>query len=349
MWWRVLRENQFAVAPTYWHRGALVTLTSILNSCGRWRENRRYAQEIEETEIKSPIFILGHWRSGTTHLHNLLTQDTERFAYPNTYQVVNPYTFLTTENINTKLFAGLVPKTRLMDNMAMGFELPQEDEVAPCLMTGLSPYLGICFPKREAEYERFLTFEDATDEEVAAWKDAMRWFVKKLTFKYQKPIILKSPAHTARIDLLLDAFPNARFVNIHRNPYHVFRSTVHYFDTAVWYSYLQLPDRSKVVDTILIRYQNTCGAFFDQRSNIPAGRFHELSYDELERDPVGAVEGIYAGLSLGDFEAARPELEDYVSTLAEYKKNTYDDLDPETKELVAEKWARSFEEWGYPK
>lgn len=31
-----------------------------------------------------PVFILGHPRTGTTHLHNLLSQDTDRFAYCDT-------------------------------------------------------------------------------------------------------------------------------------------------------------------------------------------------------------------------------------------------------------------------
>ncbi|MDQ3566024.1 MAG: sulfotransferase [Pseudomonadota bacterium] len=59
-----------------------------------------------------PLFILGHWRSGTTLLHNLLTRDTGQFAYANTYQAVNPRTFLSTEAVNTKLFGFLVPKTQ---------------------------------------------------------------------------------------------------------------------------------------------------------------------------------------------------------------------------------------------
>ena len=63
------------------------------------------------------MFILGHWRSGTTLLHYLLAQDAERFSFANTYQVVNPYTFLCTEETNTRRFARLVPSTRPMDNM----------------------------------------------------------------------------------------------------------------------------------------------------------------------------------------------------------------------------------------
>ena len=79
--------------------------------------------------------------------------------------------------------------------------------------------------------------------------------MRKLTFKYGRPLVLKSPPHTARIRLLLEMFPEARFVHIHRHPYQVFRSCRHYHDTAVWYSYLQKPDTSLNDDRIIRRYE----------------------------------------------------------------------------------------------
>ncbi|WP_427846519.1 sulfotransferase [Aromatoleum aromaticum] len=53
------------------------------------RETREFQARIRDVRIKPPIFVLGHWRSGTTHLHNLLSLDPQ-FAYPNFYQVTNP-------------------------------------------------------------------------------------------------------------------------------------------------------------------------------------------------------------------------------------------------------------------
>ena len=37
--------------------------------------------QVANTEVPDPVFILGHWRSGTTLFHNLLALD-EQFAYP---------------------------------------------------------------------------------------------------------------------------------------------------------------------------------------------------------------------------------------------------------------------------
>src|SRR3954466_10094312 len=75
-WWRLLRDNRFAVDAAYWHRAAVVSVLSLVNSLLRRTEERRFGRAIRATEIaEPPIFVLGHWRSGTTHLHNLLALD----------------------------------------------------------------------------------------------------------------------------------------------------------------------------------------------------------------------------------------------------------------------------------
>ena len=346
-WMRILRENRFRVDPLYWHRAAFITLTSLLNSWYARRETRHFGAQVEATEIEHPpIFILGHWRSGTTHLHNLLAQD-RRFTFPNTYQVVNPLTFLTTEAVNTRRFAKLLPEKRLMDEMKLGFDLPQEDEFAPCLVSGRSLYLGIVFPRREAHYERYLTFEDVPAHEVQAWQAAMRGFVKKLTFLHGRPVILKSPPHTARIALLRETFPGARFVHIHRHPYRVFRSFQHYYDTAVWYSYLQRPDRSTVDARILERYSRMYDAYFAQREELPPGQLHEVRFEELEERPLEVLREIYEALDLPDFDEARPDVAAYLETLTGYRKNAFQPLPEDTRRAVYDAWKPTFDAWGY--
>ncbi len=348
-WWRLLRENRFAVDPAYWHRAAFISLASVMNSFHSQREERRFGEAVARTPVTAPLFVLGHWRSGTTHLHNLLAQDTDQFAFANTYQVVNPRTFLSTEAVQTRRFAWLVPARRPMDNMALNFQSPQEEEFAPCLTSLRSLYLGISFPRREDHYARYLSFRGVPPAEVEAWKNAFLWFLKKLSFKYQRPLVLKSPPHTARIRLLLDLFPDARFVHIHRDPYTVFQSFQHYFDTATWYTYLQRPDRSGIDDRILRRYTDLYDAYFEERSLIPDGRFHEVRFDDLERNPVGEMATLYDRLGLANFAGVRPRLESYVDSLTGYRKNEFPALEAPLRGRVATAWERSFEIWRYPR
>jgi hypothetical protein len=349
--WRcLLRDNRYAVDAVYWHRAAAITLLSFVNSLYRRQEERRFGPELEKVRItRAPLFVLGHWRSGTTHLHNLLALDSDQFAYPNTYQVVNPHTFLTTEEVNTRRFAFLVPPKRVMDNMALGFRSPQEDEFALLLTCFRSLYLGISFPRREEHYAKYLTFRDAAPAEIAQWQAALLRFAKKLSFKYgDKALVFKSPPHTARIRLLLEVFPGARFVHIHRNPYVVFRSFQHYFDTAMWYTYLQRPDLDGVDRRILDRYNVLHDAFFEARRLIPPAQYHELAFEDLERDPLAQMRLLYQKLALPGFDNVRPKLQRYLRSIEDYRKNRYDELPAPVRQAVATSWRRSFEEWGYP-
>lgn len=348
-WWRLLRENRFAIAPAYWHRAAFISMTSLVNSFYWHREQRRYGDAIEKIEVtRPPLFILGHWRSGTTLLHYLFSQDTSQFQFANTYQVVNPRTFLTTEAAFTRRFARLVPATRPMDNMRLSFQTPQEDEFAPLLMTCCSPYLGISFPKRIEHYSRYLTFHQATADELETWKRAFVWFCKKLSLNSQATLLLKSPPHTARVRLLLEMFPEARFVHIHRDPYRVFQSQRHFFDTAIWYTYLQKPNLETIDDGILQRYQTMYDAFFEDQHRIPDSRYCEVRFEDLERDPVQVMRGIYDRLSLANFETFEPKLKSYVDSLAGYQKNDLETLDERSRQRVASAWTRCFQQWRYP-
>ena len=116
-WLKILRENHYSVDFRYWPRAMLTTLVSLDNSFWQGRE-KSFHPEIEKTRVSDPLFVLGFWRSGTTHLHNLFVQD-DRFAAPNLYQVMHPHSFLSTEKLKAKLQGSFVAKTRPMDNVRL--------------------------------------------------------------------------------------------------------------------------------------------------------------------------------------------------------------------------------------
>jgi Sulfotransferase family len=127
-WLGLLRKHRFAVDLPYLPRAALMTLTGSITSLIRRHEDAKYAPKFAGARVERPLFILGHWRSGTTYLQRLFAAD-ERFAYPNTWEALNPHTFLSTERYSGILeFAG--PKTRLIDDMSLDASLPLEDEFA---------------------------------------------------------------------------------------------------------------------------------------------------------------------------------------------------------------------------
>jgi omega-hydroxy-beta-dihydromenaquinone-9 sulfotransferase len=346
-WLRVLRDNQFAIDPPYLPRAASATLASLANSLQRRYEEGVYGPEVAGVRVQPPLFILGHWRTGTTHLHYLLAAD-RRFAYPTTYQVSYPHTFLSTEAVGSRLGNFLLPTRRPMDEVRISFRAPNEDEFALCQMTFCSPYLGFTFPRRQPYYDQFLTLRGAGEGVLARWKAALLQFLRKLTWKYGRPLVLKSPPHTCRIRLLLDLFPGARFVHIRRDPYAVFESTRHWLRASGPWFHLQRPALKGLDERVLRVYREVYDVFFEERGLLPKGHFHEVGFEELEQDPVGRVRGIYEALDLPDFGHAEPALRRYLDSLVGYKKNTFPGLPADLRARVAREWRRCFEEWGYP-
>jgi hypothetical protein len=346
-WLRILRENHFAVDRPYWGRAAAITVGSLPNTLVAVWENGVYGRKVRDTGVAPPLFILGIWRSGTTHLHNMLAQD-ERFAYPTTYQASFPHTFLTTERLCARLMGSWLPEKRPMDNVRFGFAEPQEDEFALCCLTGRAVPMAWAFPRRAGHYGRYLTLRDASADEVAEWKSALLRLVRKLSFKHGRPLVLKSPGHTGRIRLLLDLFPQAKFVHIHRNPYDVFRSTQHWLRTGTPVWALQRADYRDLEERALRQYREVYDVFFEEWALIPKGHFHEIGFEALEADPVAQVRGIYEALALPDFRQAEPALRRYMESLSGYKKNTLPELPPELRQRIAREWRRGFDEWGYP-
>jgi hypothetical protein len=348
-WWRLLKENQFAVDPLFYDRFVFHTLFSLVNTLYSKREERVYGAAIDGTNVKeAPIFIVGHHRSGTTHLHNLLALDDSQFAYPNTYQAAFPFSFLCSERILARIVALLLLKRRPMDNMVVDARYPQEDEFALSLISFCSPYLWFAFPRHYDRYVAYLTFHDVSSEETRRWQAALIWFVRKLTLKHGRRLVLKSPFHTARIRLILEAFPSACFIHVYRHPYTVFQSFRHMLQVLPWYLCLQNPGAAFTDDRIIEQYTAVYDSFFRDKAAIPSDRLYELAFERLEQDPVGEIGSIYEKFGLHGFEQVAPKLQRYLQSVAGYEKNRFPELPPLLRKKLAQEWQQSFEAWGYP-
>lgn len=346
-WFQLLKENRFAVEPRFWPRAALMTVTSFGNSLSHQLEQLVYGRRIEDVQIEHPpIFILGHWRSGTTHLHNLLSVD-DRFSYPTFYHVEFPRGFLVTERFNKPWYSLFMPADRQIDQVAHGFDMPAEDEFAIAQISLLSSYLSWMFPKNMSRYDKYLTLQEATPEEIQRWKAALVEFVRKMTIKTGRPLVFKSPPHTCRIRLLLELFPDARFVHIHRNPFEVFSSTKRMTEVIVRWTQLQSLDPSIVEDRIIRQYREMYDRYLDERNLIAANRLYELGFEDLRRHPLDHLRRLYEQLQLPSFEVVEPKLREYLQSVAEYKPAAYKPLPEPLRNKLVDQWRRTFNEFGY--
>ncbi|MEO1659286.1 MAG: sulfotransferase [Pseudomonadota bacterium] len=349
-WGRILRQHGGAIPPQYWGRTVFTSLMATLNSAIVGHERKKYAVEIDAMRVERPVFILGHHRSGTTHLWNLLSKD-PRFASPSVLQAVFPQTFLTFEKFARGGAERLAPRKRPQDNVKFSADEPIEEERALCSETFLSIQMGRHFPQKRETFKGLLSLRDASPEERTTWKAALDRFGRKLMIRHgaDKSLLFKAPDHTAKVALIRELYPDARFIHIHRDPYTVFQSTVKMEKTTVPLYAYQKPDEETLTDFILWRYRAMYDAFFADQADVPEGQLAEVSFTELEADPIGSLERIYDQLGLGDFETARPEIEAYAQSIAGYQKNTYTNLLDDVKTKVADAWSENFERWGYEK
>lgn len=347
---RVTKENKFIIDKPFRKKYAILVLLAARNSLFQVKEKRLFQEKIEAAKIPELIFVLGHWRSGTTLLHNLLSIH-PGYGFPNQFHVSKPFVFLTREEAVARMFAQAQAQKRSMDNVEVTFDSPGEDESALAVGSLRSPYLSWTFPKNDLFYERFLSMNDATQNELREWKNFLVFFLKKLSVRFDgKPLILKSPTHTARIPILMEMFPTAKFVHLHRNPYSVFQSTHKFYHETVPHYYVQngIPDQEH--ERMIIRkYKIMYDSFFHEYPKIPSGQFHEVSFEELEADPFNSIMKVTEVLNIERSEVFEGKLQEYITRNQGYQKNKYLKMDPVLQMRLYEDLHESFERWGYPR
>ncbi len=346
-WIRLLFQNGFRVSKNNWMKALFITFTSLRNSYFSFREKRIYQKKINAVELKEyPIFIIGHWRSGTTFLHNILSQDT-RFAYPTLIDIKYPETIILNDAVFQKMSTRSQSQKRAMDNITVNFLSPQEEEFAIAVMTLQSSLLNWIFPKNISYIDKFLNFKNLSSAEINKWKTIYLYYLKKLTYKYEKQLLLKSPSNTGKIRFLLDLFPNAKFIHIHRNPYDVFASTKKLYHTAIKNSNLDNCEYNDLDNIIINQYKKLYDAYWEDKSLIPKENFYEVAFEDLEKDPLGTVEKIYKSLYIGDFNQAEPMFKMYLSEHSNYQKNKHADIATELRTKIKTAWHKNFEIWNY--
>jgi omega-hydroxy-beta-dihydromenaquinone-9 sulfotransferase len=129
--------------------------------------------------MPAPLFIIGHWRSGTTHLYNVLSRDPQ-FGFVPPLAVGLPWDMFGLGAALRPVLERALPKHRYIDNISVKPDSPQEDEIALANMTPLSFYHGLYFPSRfDANFRRGLFFEGCTRAEIERWRRHFIYFLEK--------------------------------------------------------------------------------------------------------------------------------------------------------------------------
>lgn len=311
-------------------------------------QERRYQKLLADKPLEhDPLFILGHWRSGTTFVHNIFAQD-EHFAHTTTYQTVFPHLMMFGQPFFKFMMKIVMPSHRPTDGMELTPDLPQEEEFALTNMMTCSYYDFWFFPKRMLDFcDRYLTFETITPEEKRAYQEAFMKIVKISMWNTGGTQYLsKNPPHTGHVKALVEMFPNAKFIYLMRNPYTVFESTRSFFTQTCGPLKLQDVSDDEIEMNAIKAYPRLYKAYQEQKQFIPEGNLYEVKFEEFERDAYNTTKDIYERLHLPCWEESEPAIRAYIESKRGYKKNKYE-YKPRTIQLVNEYWGQVIDDWGY--
>ncbi|WP_346294193.1 sulfotransferase [Sphaerothrix gracilis] len=340
-WLRIIVESG-GIERKYWLKALWISVLTVAYTPLRILEQIRFGQKIENTEIKHPpIFILGHWRSGTSYLHRLLTQD-KTLGYASATQIGFNSEFYLTSDRFIKLLLGDQAYLKAA-------AYPLEDEYAILHASPFSFYRMLCFPRRTHElFKKFILFQQIDTKVKQCWKQVYLKILKKLTISTNgKRLVLKNPMNTGRIRLLLEMFPDAKFIHIYRNPYAIYCS-LQRLEAANVYSYrLQSFSDEEWKEATLFVYRELMQAYLEQKRAIPPENLVEIRYEDFVKNQIGELERIYQSLNLPGFAQAK---EAFIALIEnESKKHQSQDyqLNQEVIDKIKQNWQFTLDKWQY--
>jgi hypothetical protein len=341
-------RKDYRIDRAYIGRYTLTIFLSALLEPFRWWENLRWNRSIRKTDLKKPpVFIIGFWRSGTTMLHELLCQ-AEDTSYVTTFQTVFPHLVLGQSWWLKPLANNMMPANRPFDNVDMSLDFPQEEEIAMASIQRLSFYNFLYFPgKYKHFYHRDLFFRNATENEIWRWKLEYLHLIRKALLNVKgERFISKNPSNMARIPVLLEMFPDAKFIFIYRNPYQVVESFYGFLMSVVPAIQLQKFDKDLSHNLVAKLYADMVHFYEGSKKLIPPGNLVEIKYEDLARDPLAAIQGIYQQFNLESFGKDVPRMRSYLEKSRELRKNHYE-ISAHTVELVNQYLMDILKKWNY--
>ncbi|WP_165357589.1 sulfotransferase [Sphingosinicella sp. CPCC 101087] len=272
--------------------------------------------------VAMPVIVLGHMRSGTTRIQRLLGCD-HRLNHTRFYEVMHP-----------------APPAGLGLRVARSWAELR-------LLNFLNPALRAVHPTSARAVEEvfgLLSFSFYGAQLEAQWRVpgfARQWEGESRTGVYEelkrlvatiawtrggtlKPWVLKAPQFMEDLDVLLDIFPDARLICLHRDPVEVVGSSA----SLVWN---QMRVQSDAADRRWIgaewlyktaRRSRICAAVRQSRPEVPQ---IDVSFDDVNRDWRGEMRRIYAFLNLDLTPQVERNMQAYLSKAARsgYRKHSY--------------------------
>ena len=292
---------------------------------------------------RDPIFIVGHWRSGTTFLHNVLSIN-KNIGFINTYNslfinnIYSSFLFKTLMKIT-------MPKERPSDKIKLDVDLPQEDEFAVSNYVNISHYNFFFFPNDYRKfYSEAIRFEN---DKSSIWLNAYSKLLNRIyLYTNKSQLIIKNPSNTSRIKYLLKKYPNAKFIHIYRNPVYVYLSTYKFFSELFPSVNLQKIDNKLLHDLIIYNYREMYKDYYDQKHLIPKENLIEIKFEDFKNDSLSYLEKIHKKFDLKLSKELLSEYISYIDSQKSHKMNSYK-IDKFILDEIKQEYSNSFSKMEY--
>ena len=341
---RTVREGE--VDPDY--RKVVRNSRAIMNILSPFRayEESAVLPKARKSSPEKIVFIVGHWRSGTTFLHNLMCSALNS-TFISTYHTVFA-NYMGSQALVKPIMRIVMPDRRPADNMKLDADLPQEEEFALSNTNPHSYYRFMYFPRNYDKYYReAIHFEGLTAGEVEAFTRDYRDIIHKAQyFRPAQNMIVKNPVNTGRVAWLHQQYPDAKFIHIYRSPYDVYRSTFRFFSQLLPTLWFQVVDEQFISDMIFDIYKRVHVDYEQQLSTVPEAQVAEVRYESFVENPMTELERLYSDLDIDGFEDSREVFQTYCDARKSHKQQAYQYSDEE-RGLIHGHLGEWIDRWGY--
>ena len=277
---------------------------------------------LRRTNVREPVFILGHGRSGTTLTFRLISQDEGRFSYFLLWECYFPSllqkkTIRAIAALDRSLMGGVLGRLaarfddwrygRARHMHVMGLGLPEEDDIS--LFYSMASGFWMTKMPWMGELDFFY---------VDKWPKEKR---RRLTTFYRELVrrelclngsdkyhLSKNPYWTGRVEALIAAFPDARFIVNMRDPRATIPSLLK-LNQSAWKRLDWSAERQQESIDVLIEQ-----SWYNYRHPLevlaahPEVRSAILEYGDLTADPAAAIGAVYRDLELSMTDDFRKRL-----------------------------------------
>lgn len=278
-------------------RDVLRLLTNRLEM-NAWRARH---SEIGAERVERPIFVIGMGRTGTTILHDLLAQDPAN-RVPHSWEVARPCPPPERGHADddpriAEIDAELAGTDRLIPEFKkmhpMGARLPQE-----CVAITAHEFASMLHQTtyRVPSYAAWL-HEQADLAPVYA---AHRRFLQLLQWRWPgERWVLKSPGHLWALGSVLKEYPDARFVQTHRDPLRIVASLASLVEMLRSMTSRRV-DRKQIAREWMEQIAVALDRSVDARVHgaLDSSRIVDLSFRELLADPFAGIRRVYERFGL---------------------------------------------------